>query len=1531
MVSLAFIDPWSSGAFFDERETAQQTTHDAAYVVDLDIVAEINTILLNAAQGLSAVASPAVFGWSMILREIRNTSVSRREARELRQSQRAIDGFQSDQNADDDSEHVGLSNRPTRRRNSGSSELSLEGGLHDRIMEAVMDTPLEDDPVEYLARSAVDGSKVFDVLTMLASTSYHLTATTKAKSRLIILDCLRCATTILTYIPELATAILAAVVGDQQFWELEEQTSSDPYDDPIAAFCLDDMLREYLLGMATSRYPYEAPPFLQIARAIANCQSLEAKDHGPILLDWLSALHSFTYELPPDFRDYETTQEEENNNTVLLTHPVPLFEPRGNKLLAFRAAGGDAAALGSEDFVIPAGTSGRIIADGEPKVAIWFHQLSGLRYLGKLLETALTAGEFVDATTQKMVDRDSLVEIVGIVATLILNSNKLERKQSGMLDSQGPTHRILEEASDGLSRNRDVVSVIFSIFEEELQRQADGSDESLDLLVNCVQFIYALVPILPGRVWPLLGRSGLLEINGRGGKLSTIFTGIEMTSCRYDFLISCAYLLEVLVEDAVINAVTRKSRSKTMVRFGTSEDLGTGVPNHILANVIFSFTRAVSEAFVSSCNWKYLEQQQRLTLSHLTAGILDKILHYTYSIDDMCSPANKLTGTLAQAAEYIVQSFLSTSSGHLRFQPFLRALLDGLSTPDASSQEYPNGLWLKHVKTVTGFATTLVQVSVLTERRCTQLEVQLFRASPLIVRLYAAHETYQEQVIRILNALVISAASGEEEPPSLLGHLGSQSSKHFLHMLSDLGRPLDNDGHAVAIWKLLSSVVSNRQQWFSIYLLTGKTPRASLEQKSGSGKNATGLSKPLLKVALDALLCIEKMSLPRAVVMLEFVSLSQNFWPWASGDLQRGSEFIKAISEYVSKIEPVPASAKVDRCIEGSYQAKMAAIIAEILAMYLYHQRQLGDKKAAEEALTHISYYARCAVSVPSYNTSLHGNLKRNFEAKFTGCTLQNFKRTRLESRQFGRSFFYNGNLADKMLSSDQAWAGRKNDGLSEELANANVNLSLVEAQVVCVRRKTSVKKTANVFQDVLQGWKMLATELSCTIGPNKGLHRVVAKIIIDCLISNNRTQLPENVFTQLNQTRADLALILTQRLIESKTDIQESLGILSKVWDTISSLDTTFEMALASGDPRDATYYRTLLKILFLSLRPHAGVQETLPDPKGLSKEASQKAGEKLAQSSARTQLVLEIINKVVFHGFRDLARCIHELPEVSNPADIALLTGILQASLNIPGMEFSHNQILISMTTSDVARVATTLYSWSDKLAISGDPIYGELSMLFLLELSSIPAIAEQLALEGVLGHIASASITSYLRQPGISPFADGAGPQRCYAIWTRGILPLLLNLLDAVGSSIASEVAIFLKQFPQLLTSSVAAIDTPGSTVREERKTKHLCYGLVQEISCLTLIAFVLSRFRDSMAGVVDVPEVAGWDVVEVRESVEWWLGSRAVLRERIIPLGPKEQSWAKSKPINDKIGARSRLEEMIVEELIGIRDVLNGGEA
>jgi nuclear pore complex protein Nup188 len=250
------------------------------------------------------------------------------------------------------------------------------------------------------------------------------------------------------------------------------------------------------------------------------------------------------------------------------------------------------------------------------------------------------------------------------------------------------------------------------------------------------------------------------------------------------------------------------------------------------------------------------------------------------------------------------------------------------------------------------------------------------------------------------------------------------------------------------IWHFLSMVVSSRQQWFANYLLTSKTPRDGSTTKISRRDLAT-LDKPLLTAALETLSKIDEIPRSEALAILEFVSLAQNFWPWTVCDSPKYSDFIRNISEFVGNLRPIQQSPNLEATIDACYQSRIAGYIAEVLAMHIFHTRQKGYTSPAKDLIPNLSYFTRFAVAVPSYNTSLHTMLKRNFEDKYPGCSLGDLKRATLEDHQFGREYFYDLSLADKMLRLDQAWTGRKDDGLRNEFALANVNLSLVDAQIV--------------------------------------------------------------------------------------------------------------------------------------------------------------------------------------------------------------------------------------------------------------------------------------------------------------------------------------------------------------------------------------------------------------------------------------------------------------------------------------------------
>jgi nuclear pore complex protein Nup188 len=493
------------------------------------------------------------------------------------------------------------------------------------------------------------------------------------------------------------------------------------------------------------------------------------------------------------------------------------------------------------DFCIAAGTYGRMVSESNPKVAYWFHEYSGFKYLGKLLETYLAAGDQVDATTGDVTDRDSVTEIIALFSILLLSISRSKDQEH----SKDEALRILEIASSGLGRNRDIITVVFDIFEEELQRQSgySGSEVPLDLLVSCVQFMYSLTIITPTLVWPLIGRSGLLDNNRGSGKLPSIVGGIELVSGRYDLLISCARLYEALVEDFAVIAVARRSRAKAATRFNSGEAPGTAVPDPVLSKVILSFTRYLLDVLESSCTWKFLELDDCRRLRKIITGTFDKILYYTYGLNDTShddsdtvarvppprkfklkvslvkqlqpkSSTPKMMAALELAALHITDSFLSTSSGTLRIQPLLRAYFDGFdTTSDSIYYVNESQLCVAQVKAVLSFSRTLLRVSTLLGKTTSQLESQLFNASPLLARLFAVNDAYHVSVLGMLEALVTSASTNTTEPPSLVGYLGPWTSMNFLHILSDIDKPLSRNENFVAIMQFVSKVVSGRQQW----------------------------------------------------------------------------------------------------------------------------------------------------------------------------------------------------------------------------------------------------------------------------------------------------------------------------------------------------------------------------------------------------------------------------------------------------------------------------------------------------------------------------------------------------------------------------------------------------------------------------------------------------------------------------------------------------------------------------------------------
>ncbi len=437
---------------------------------------------------------------------------------------------------------------------------------------------------------------------------------------------------------------------------------------------------------------------------------------------------------------------------------------------------------------------------------------------------------------------------------------------------------------------------------------------------------------------------------------------------------------------------------------------------------------------------------------------------------------------------------------------------------------------------------------------------------------------------------------------------------------------------------------------------------------------------------------------------------------------------------------------------------------------------------------------------------------------------------------------------------------------------------------------------------------------------------KIMAVAVTDCLKANTENQLPQIIFERLAQSRADLAFTLLQRLLEVKSTEVEVKAILSVAWDALRKHDPNLGSALI-GD--DADYYRVLLKILYLALQPHI-LDADIASPEDLN-VSTVKGSTARSQLRSNVQIGLEVLSMVVAQGFRSLTIVLHDSPTLVHPSDYSLITAILRSVLHIPSLSRNTAHLISAFSDSQTARCASTLLSWADQLATNGDPVYGELSILFLLEMSSVPALAESLAVEGVMSQILSANLIRVLQSRVFGPFDQ---PVRMYGIWGRGILPLLLNLLHAVGPPIAPEVSAALNQFPnQLARASNTFTSSPRTSAKDP--TGYITMGMVSEALTLSLIVIILQTFREAGASAAVFPneiEEVKWDKGQVKEEVEGWLQRKGALSEKIMPSDEKEERWSKQKPTSGAGGNENKLEERVIEEMQGILGILggNGGE-
>ncbi|KAK2871796.1 hypothetical protein FQN49_002820 [Arthroderma sp. PD_2] len=1463
ITTLSFLKLQTASTRLEKPELRPTTS---PYFLSQKDIGEINEIFLKAAHAGRLTASPAVFSWAVIMYSVGEIALAIKEDRELQQANHAVESF---------------NNSTQFSAPSGLSELSI----YEDVWEKAHHPEFDEDFVRFLVSSAVDRCRLLELIFAISEQLRSIPGQGEENlvnqwGQLELLDLIRSGVQYLDYIPELVAAVLCIVSEPNEHQSLDKAPKPDDAFDPRAVFLRDDILMEKIFRNAKSRFPYEAVNFLKFCRALSGC-SLSNDDGLPIICQELESMATYTQAVAPGFQGYRSIREDENANYVTLIAPLDMKEVASTRRDVMQTS--NELVLADESSVLPAVNVGQVVSESKPAVIMWHHQYNCLGFLGKWLEQSTNSRGNENAP-----DDEVAADIIGLLADLIDTAYAISKGNG----HESSAKRILEMASDGLDRHADILSVIFDIFERSLQSasSASSSNRNLDLTMSCMHFISALTKVLPGRVWPALIRSSFLSTNGNGGMLDKIIFSVEASSGDLSFLLSSIRLFESVVDDAITHAALRRTTAKVTSSSYVVE-YTAGIPVRSMRTCLLSFVRAMVEIYNSGSGWKHNDIHQQIQINTSLAINFQKILYYVYGTDDTQDLDDKVTAVFSSSAKYLLNILRPALNESLPANPILRIILGGFEAHVPENMVHLSMHWNTLVVSTLDLAKTLIQVGWLTDAPVSALEKQLFSASPVLARLFVLDRRYQLPVATLLELLVSRASAyTEREPPSLLGHLGAESSCRFLDALAKFDQPFGSDDVKIAIWKLVTSVITKRQQWLAVFLLTGCSPRESLKADSEKGA-ASMKSKPFLEASLDLLSSISSISPQIAVAALHFIAKAQENWPWVTPELHKHPNFFAVVTKYVTELN-INKLPPYKKCMN----IRIAALVVDICTVYLHSAKEARDGSFFKTLIPLVSWLSENAVEVDGYNASLHVNLKRNFEMKYRESKISNIKRTALVQPEFGEEYYYDVPMGNKLFGYDFAWVGKRDQGFVEEVKRANLNLSLVEAQM-----------------SLLHSWKFFAIEHCSDFMPDREVQKSMARVVRRCLVANSQDIPDEQIFFKLLETRAEFALALLHRLVEVQSKGSEVFGLLAVAWETIRLCSPTYEHALLHDNTE---YYGLLLNVLFLTLQFHvAGASPVNPE-----------AVSKKPEVSSDLSVVVDVIKNVVANGYRTLCTHLHDEPQKCTPKDFAIITAILQTSLKVKDVDRIYEQISFHLADSDTIRYAATLFSWSYQLTIEGDPVYGEISMLYLLELSCIPNIAEQLAVDGILVKLSTYRLTEIFRQP------QGCGPfdptPRLFSIWNTGFLPLCLNLLYHIGRTVP-EVAAFLNQFEgQLRRASTGfslgspTVVSSSSLAASHHSVKRLSLGMATEACSLALISMIIQKFRDAgpSAG-VDPQNIQDlkWDRVQVKDDIDALLEKRSVLRSRITPTNEKEVAWSQRPPLDRTGGAESLLEEKIVKEL------------
>jgi nuclear pore complex protein Nup188 len=497
---------------------------------------------------------------------------------------------------------------------------------------------------------------------------------------------------------------------------------------------------------------------------------------------------------------------------------------------------------------------------------------------------------------------------------------------------------------------------------------------------------------------------------------------------------------------------------------------------------------------------------------------------------------------------------------------------------------------------------------------------------------------------------------------------------------------------------------------------------------------------------------------------MEFLSKALNSWaPILSTLRQDRALWAKLLILLAWSGIIVDTSDTPDQTLQKCWKLHTAAAAVDAIAVEIYHAGNASQAASLDVLRDHfvtkkdikLQEIASEAFRIRGYRDSLFFHLRRNFQTKFPTADILRFQRSTAHERQFGESYFFDLDVGREVLGADLAWKG-----FEKEIRLANLNMSIVDAQLVrALDNGTNRKELFASWQRLALAWD----ENGQKALPLEGRTVILAKACLEANIAEAKLHM---LLRGTICDRANLAFSLVGNPTVTMKP-EEIKSILRLAFNALVAPELKFFDALTDGKFDIA---RPLIRTILTCL-------------KRLDRKKDRPSG-----------LLLDIFEAVVAKGATNLFNRARSVSDGEVADMLMLVTTIGQELVDLCNKDSVFSEFCNKLMDHNTIEAAVRLYGAGDQAILDEEPVFAELSLQFIVALSAAPRVPEQLAVAGILGYIMESPISNILQS------TDIRAPQNLilHRVWTRGVLPIIFNLLQSLGIRLLRDAVAFLRLY-------------------------------------------------------------------------------------------------------------------------------------